>query len=1502
MSALLGGPAAALRTRLMSRTSTSSGAAGVERDGGENGIGNSGGLGGGSSGAASPALLDTSHLHKLQRAGWLSRCFLNWASGLVHIAYRREVRAEELWLVPDNARAGVKAEVLGRLLSEELSSRGARDARLWRAILRGWWPHVAWSLVLATLWLVFVMLTNALLLAELLRLLTNVSQGLEPTVACGSLEVPVRGLYLVLGFFLGELLRSVCVNQHWEIACMGGMSLRGAVCSLLFRKLTRVRRCNESLGTLLNIVSSDVDRLRDALSYGQFLVITPMTLLATIGLGYWLVGPAVLAGFVVLVLSVPLQAYIARLSGRLRAESVAITDRRVQLMNEILKAAQLIKLYAWERSFFDKVQRVRSDELVKVRQSAYTKALNAAVGQAVPALCSSVTFLVHTLALEGELGVAQVFSLLAIFNVSRFPLTVLPVAVRFCAEFFVAARRVQEFFMLEEIVPHESTEQQQHIDLALNEPALEMRDARFAWAGKGEGQDESEEGEQAGLLASGKGASAAGQGTTAAVSAKAATAAAPPLLLTSSSSPPPPPPSALGVLAVDELRVARGSLTAVVGKVGSGKSSFLHAVLGDMRLTGGRSVVRGRLAYVGQQPWVFNATVRENITLGAGAGDGDGLEQPEQQVQIEQRLRRAIQVCALESDLLQLPAGLETEIGERGINMSGGQKVRLALARAVFFDADTYLLDDVLSAVDVHVAEHIWTHCIRGALSGKTVVLATHALQYLAQCDQLLVLDGMRLQPAAVAAVVDAQAAAADAGTLAGAAHKDDVAALGGATVTQHAVPVPVPVPMTAAPVAAVPLAPVSLAPIPLAPVLLAPAPLAPAPLANANANADADTKAYTAAGSSRGPAQLMSREERQEGAVSWETVRAFASQAGGCGPVSLVICLLFFAEALSYLSMAWLTLWTADRLSQPTWAYETVFFALAVLISVTYTMRGVYFAKRGLLASQALHDQAFLAVMSAKISFLQTTPLGRILARFSSDVDKIDVMLVEIADQALSLLTRCLLGLVLICVVLPAFLLGVVPLGYTYVRMLNFTRRVVRQMKRIDNISRSPLISRFQSFGQGLSSARAFGLLGQAVQRTDAAVDETTRAYQAFFLSSRWVAVRVDFVTTFIVSFTALLCVLFAGTISPGIAGLVLTSALQMAGIFQYATRQLAELEAQLTSVERLRHFMLSTPRELQVAQPPPATLPDSWPARGAIEFRNYSTRYRAGLPLVLDGLSLHVAPGSRTALVGRTGSGKSSTLLALFRLIEADGGQILIDGVDIAKVPLSTLRADVLSIVPQDASLFRNTLRYNLDPFGTHSDQELWAVLEQVQLGPFARSLGVSSSPTRQAQPQAALHEADSFNELAPARDESCATGLDYMLEEGGQNLSTGQRQLVCFARALLRPTKIICLDEAMANVDEKSDVLVRAALERACQGRTLIVIAHRLSTVAGFDAIVVLDHGRVVEQGRPDQLARLPGGAFAAMLHTYEREQAQAGAGDGDGESTARGGDTQRHNDGK
>lgn len=491
-----------------------------------------------------------------------------------------------------------------------------------------------------------------------------------------------------------------------------------------------------------------------------------------------------------------------------------------------------------------------------------------------------------------------------------------------------------------------------------------------------------------------------------------------------------------------------------------------------------------------------------------------------------------------------------------------------------------------------------------------------------------------------------------------------------------------------------------------------------------------------------------------------------------------------------------------------------------------------------GTRSSRVLLQQAMTRVLRAPMRFFDTTPLGRITNRFAKDVDIMDNNLTDAMRMYFFTLAMITSVFILIIVYFHYFAIALGPLFLMFLFSASYYRASAREMKRHESVLRSHVFARFSEGVSGTSSIRAFGLQDHFIEGLRASVDGMNAAYYLTFSNQRWLSVRLDAIGNLLVFTTGILVVTSRFNVSPSISGLVLSYILSIVQMIQFTVRQLAEVENAMVSTERIYYYGTHLDEE------PPLHLkdvPDSWPQKGEIVFNNVQMRYRDGLPLVLQGLNMTVAGGERIGVVGRTGAGKSSIMSALFRLVElSNGSSISIDGVDIATVGLKDLRTR-LAIIPQDPTLFRGTIRSNLDPFNEHNDLELWSALRQSDL--------IDANARLDDKVHGRIH-------------------LDGTVEEEGLNFSLGQRQLMALARALVRGSQIIVADEATSSVDMETDQKIQKTIATGFKGKTLLCIAHRLKTIIGYDRICVMDQGKIAELDAPIKLWEREGSIFRGM----------------------------------
>ena len=729
-----------------------------------------------------------------------------------------------------------------------------------------------------------------------------------------------------------------------------------------------------------------------------------------------------------------------------------------------------------------------------------------------------------------------------------------------------------------------------------------------------------------------------------------------------------------------------------------------------------------------------------------------------------------------------LPGGDLTEIGERGITVSGGQKQRLNIARAIYFNADVVLMDDPLSAVDAHVGRHIMDKAICGLLKDKCVVLATHQLHVLNRCDRIIWMQDGRID--AIDTFDNLMA------------NNEEFVKLMAITAVEEK----------------------------------------EEEVAHVNDDEIAEEqKVQTKRTKKQTAAALMQAEERATSSVSWSVYVAYIKASGSIMVLPLILFLLVASQGANIITNIWLSWWVSDKYHLSRGAYIGVYSALGAaqaILMFAFSYGLSYFGTR---ASKVMLQDAILRVLRAPMSFFDTTPLGRITNRFSKDIDTMDNFLTDAIRMFFMTFAMITSVFALIIVYFHFFAIALGPLLIMFIFSAGYYRASAREIKRHESVLRSTVFARFGEAVTGVATIRAYGLQTQFRKSVNDALDTMDSAYFLTYANQRWLSIRLDVIGNLLVFVTGLLVVTSRFSVNPSIGGLVLSYILTVVGMIQFSVRQLAEVENNMNSTERIHYY------GTQIEQEPPLHLGEvrqSWPEKGEIVFDNVQMRYRAGLPLVLRGLTMHVKPGERIGIVGRTGAGKSSIMSTLFRLVELSGGSVTIDGVDISKIGLNDLRSK-LAIIPQDPTLFRGTVRSNLDPFEQKTDLELWS----------------------------ALRQADLVSQDAQMDDKGQRIHLDSVVEEEGLNFSLGQRQLMALARALVRGSQIIVCDEATSSVDMETDQKIQKTIAEGFKGKTLLCIAHRLKTIISYDRICVMDQGNIAELDTPLRLYD-SGGIFRGM----------------------------------
>ncbi|KAF8815566.1 multidrug resistance-associated ABC transporter [Phlegmacium glaucopus] len=1070
------------------------------------------------------------------------------------------------------------------------------------------------------------------------------------------------GLAFALFVMQGECFLSFKMTNHFMLMSMTtGLYVRTGIVGNIFRKSLRLsgRARNEhSVGQITTMISSDATHLDLFTGFAHHLWAAPIQLIIGIGLLIGTLGYSALVGLGVLIIGFPLQVVLILIVINQRKKGAKITDKRVRLTTEVLQGIRLIKMYGWEAFYTQQIGEYREKEIKTIRTSAFAVSWLVALFSFIPVLASILSFITYGLT-GHNLNIAVIFASLQLFNIIRIPLIIFPFVLSSLASALVSLDRISKFLTADELgKPY-------HIDQTL--PLAVQVNGDFTWekvlgvnGEKGKAEENSKD----------------DKGTSGKDKKKKTDKKTPKDAMRSrwwkskkttdqdqlpstiddskitgdgnndSTEKQEEPPFSLKDL---RFEVPKGSFVAIVGRVGCGKSSLLQAMIGEMRRTKGEVVFSGAVAYVPQVPWIRNATLRENVLFG--------------QEDDEKRFRNVVQACNLEHDLAVLPQGENTAIGEKGINLSGGQKARVSLARAAYSQSDIVILDDPLSAVDAYVGKHILDHCLlEGPLANRTRILVTHSLHVLDKVDYIYVMDnGVIIEQGTYSSLM-----------LDGLAFSRLMDEYG-----------------------------------------------------NAESRGKDSQKERNPGRAKKGnePLQyepdsaedvLMQLEERNVGAVSWEIYKKYLRFAGGLSWAPLILGLLIISQGTQVFTTLFLGFWTGNTIHGfKQSSYMAVYAALGAFTAVAAFALTYAFVLVGLMASLNLFRAALSGVLASPTSFFDTTPMGRILSRLSKDQNTIDQELPITLMQFLTTFSSVLGTIALVFYTFPYLGIIFLPMAFLYYFVSVYYRRSSVETKRLDSLLRSILYGSYSETLTGLSTIRAYREQADA----DQGLDMENRAYLMTVSMQRWLAVRLDFFGNVLVLGIALFAAGFRTSVNPAKIGVVLTYTL--GSRFSMHTEMIsmfATSEQNMNAVERVLHYSELSPEgnDHSSSNPPP-----SWPAGGMIKFVNVKLAYREGLPLVLKGIDFQISPGEKIGIVGRTGAGKSSLIQALLRTVELQDGKIEIDCLDISQVELHVLR-NRLALVPQDTTLFLGTLRDNLDPQRLRTDAEVIEVLQRAWLLP--------------------------------------------------------------------------------------------------------------------------------------------------------------------------------------
>ncbi|XP_022716767.1 ABC transporter C family member 3-like [Durio zibethinus] len=1150
----------------------------------------------------------------------------------------------------------------------------------------------------------------------------------------GQRQFKNEGYLLVMAFFVAKLVECISQRRWFFKLQQVGLRLRAVLVAMIYNKgltLSCQSKQSHTSGEIINFMTVDADRVGEFSFCMHDLWIAALQVALALLILFKNLGLASIAAFVTTVLVMLVNIPLGKLLEKFQDKLMESKDKRMKATSEILRSMRILKLQGWEMKFLSKIIGLRNVEEGWLKRFVYTNAINSFLFSVAPLFVSVTTF-GACIFLGVPLESGKILSALATFRILQGSICVLPDTISMIAQTKVSLDRIASFLLLDDL----QSDAIEKLPKGSSDTAIEIVDGNFSWD----------------------------------LSASIAT------------------------LKDINLKVCHGMSVAVCGTVGSGKSSLLSCILGELPKISGTIKLCGTKAYVAQSPWIQSGTIEENILFGKEMD--------------RERYDRVLEACTLKKDLEVLSFGDQTVIGERGINLSGGQKQRIQIARALYQDADIYLFDDPFSAVDAHTGSHLFKEVLLGILSSRTVIYVTHQVEFLPAADLILVMkDGRIMQAGKYNDILNSGTEFME---LVG-AHKKALSAID--TVEAG----------------------------PLSEQIISEGDGA---IGSSKGKVLKEGNQGNESGKVEdiGPkGQLVQEEEREKGKVGFSVYWKYITTAYGGALVPLVllasILFQFFLIGSNYW-MAWASPVSGEvKPRVGSFTLIIVYLALAIASAFSVLARAMFISTAGYKTATLLFKNMHLCIFRAPMSFFDSTPSGRILNRASTDQNAVDLNIpYQVAGFAISIIN--LLGIIVVMsqVAWQIFIIFI-PVVATSIWYQQYYISSARELARLVGISKAPVIQHFAETILGATTIRSFDQESR-FQETNMILTDCYSCPKFHVAGAKeWLCFRLDMLS----SITFAFCLFFLisipdEVIDPAIAGLAVTYGLNLNLLQTWVVWNICNMENQIISVERMLQYS-SIPSEpaLVIESNRPE---HSWPFHGEVNILGLQVRYAPHMPLVLRGLTCTFLGGLKTGIVGRTGSGKSTLIQTLFRIVEPAAGQIIIDGVNISSIGLHDLRSR-LSIIPQDPTMFEGTVRSNLDPLEEFTDEEIWEALDKCQLGDEVRNK---------------------------------ESRLDSSVSENGDNWSMGQRQLVCLGRVLLKKSKILVLDEATASVDTATDNLIQTTLREHFSDCTVITIAHRITSVLDSDMVLLLSHGLIEEYDSPARLLENKSSSFAQLVAEY------------------------------
>ncbi|KAJ3722534.1 ABC protein [Lentinula raphanica] len=1307
------------------------------------------------------------------KASLLSKLTYSWVTPLMVLGYQRTLQASDLWKMDETMAAARLSEELDKAWARRVEEANDWNTRLelgeidpgfirrtyWRVkalttrktrdSLEKKWRKVGGRREASLAWSLNEVFGHLFWIGGAFKVFGDTCQMMGPLVvkaiinfakarsATDEAERPVigRGIAMAIGLFLMVICTSICQHQFFWRSMTTGVLARGALTNCVYKRsvlLTGRARIDYTNAKLVNSISTDISRIDAASQWFHAGWTAPIQVSVCLIILLVQLGPSALAGFALFLLVAPIQSQVMAHRLKIRKASNVFTDQRAKLIAEVFSTMRIVKYFCYELPFAQRIAQTRAQEMAGIRKMNNIQSANTAFAYSIPVLAATLAFVTYT-NLSSQFDIAVVFSSLSLFQLLRQPMMFFPRAMSVTADAQNALARLTKIF-------HAETLSQTPFTIDPTQVlALRTKDLTFTWE-----------------LSSSPAESKSKQDSN--YSLEDAQELLP-----------------FHVRNIN-LNISRHSLTAIIGKCGSGKRLRNLLVKFVTRSPRGDEDCRRDILLWGQGCLLSANPVDTEYHCENNILFGEAFD--------EERYWKAVEAACLLPDLEIMADGDLTEIGEKGINLSGGQKQRVSIARALYSEADIFLFDDPLSAVDAHVGRALF-HGAIGPLkqNGKTIILVTHTMHILPYCDTVYSMDGGFISLVA----------------------------------SEHP----------------------------------------PLPLQNLEgkehswSNVRATVRNYSqrkGAGTGRDSGKLIKLEKRSTGSVPWAVYWTYVKAGHGWITVPLIVASIIMMQGSQIVNTYTLVWWQANTFLQPFSFYQVLYASLGISQALFTFLMGLAVDTLSRYVSINLHKDAVHSIMYAQMSFFDTTPLGRIQSLLGKDIDSIDnqiptsVRLSEELLVAVILTIANVIGAVIVISILePYFIIAVFLIAFGYSYFASFYKAGAREIRRLDAMLRSLLYAQVSESLAGLPTIRSYGKIPRFIQDNQYYIDLENRALFITVTTQRWLAIRVDCLGAVLVFFVSLFAVAGVSGINAAQIGLILTYSTTLTQLCGVVTRQSAEIENYMNAVERAVHYGKAEsieqepPHEIKASEPP-----TSWPQDGTICFENVSMTYRPGLRNVLQDMNINIRANEKIGIVGRTGAGKSSLILTLLRIVNFEGRYrvLLIEGlkrIDTSKIGLKDLRTKI-SMIPQEPTLISGTIRTNLDPFSRYDDATLWNALQ--------RSYLVENVQANLATEEVTAEEISNQQIIT----------LDTVVEPEGANLSVGQRALLSIARALVKNSKVVVLDEATASVDPVTEAKIQMSLHSQFKNCTMLCIAHRLQTIISYDRILVMDQGSVAVSAAP------------------------------------------------